>query len=197
MWGGPASLPRLGAHPQMIAWIQELLATGHAYEVNGSVYFDALVRGLWQAIGPPIDDALSGTRVQADEKRDSADFALWKRAEPEHIMRWPSPWGEGFPGWHIECTVMSIKYLGQLFDIHGGGIDNKFPHHECEIAQAEAATGKPFARYWLHNGMLMISGEEMHKSAATLSRWPRRWTNGSRWSFARSSCRGTIATRST
>ncbi len=113
-----------------------------------------------------------------DEKRDPADFALWKRAEPEHIMRWNSPWGEGFPGWHIECTVMSTKYLGQPFDIHGGGLENKFPHHECEVAQAEAATGQPFANYWLHNGMLMIGGEEMHKSLGnfvTLEQAFERW----------------------
>ena len=121
----------------------------------------------------------SGTRVDVlDEKRDPADFALWKRAEPEHIMRWPSPWGEGFPGWHIECSVMSTKYLGQPFDIHGGGVENKFPHHECEIAQAEAADGQPFARYWMHNGMLMIRGEEMHKSLGnfiTLEQAFERW----------------------
>lgn len=98
------------------------------------------------------------------DKRHPADFALWRRAEPEHIMRWPSPWGWGFPGWHAECSAMSTKYLGQPFDIHGGGMENKFPHHDCEIAQSEAATGVPFCRYWLHNGMLMIKGEEMHKS---------------------------------
>jgi len=112
-----------------------------------------------------VEESLAGTRVEArEEKRDPADFALWKRAEPEHIMRWPSPWGEGYPGWHIECSVMSTKYLGQPFDIHGGGVENKFPHHECEIAQAECASDEAFARYWLHNGMLMIRGEEMHKS---------------------------------
>jgi len=108
---------------------------------------------------------MEGARVEVNpEKRHPADFALWRRAEPEHIMRWPSPWGWGFPGWHIECSVMSTKYLGQPFDIHGGGVENKFPHHECEIAQAEAAAGVPFCHYWLHNGMLMVKGEEMHKS---------------------------------
>jgi len=166
--GRPSISPRASGHiPEMIAWVQQLLASGHAYEVNGSVYFDVRsFEGYGKLSGRRTDEAMSGTRVQVlDEKRDAADFALWKRADPEHIMRWPSPWGEGFPGWHIECTVMATKYLGQPFDIHGGGLDNKFPHHECEIAQAEAATGHPFARYWLHNGMLMISGEEMHKSA--------------------------------
>lgn len=98
------------------------------------------------------------------EKGHPADFALWKRAEPGHIMRWPSPWGWGYPGWHIECSAMSMKYLGETFDIHGGGIENIFPHHECEIAQSEGATGKPFVRYWLHNGMVMVGGDEMHKS---------------------------------
>lgn len=129
--------------------------------------------------GRKVEEARAGHRIDVlDEKREAADFALWKRAEPEHIMRWPSPWGEGFPGWHIECSVMSTKYLGQPFDIHGGGVENKFPHHECEIAQAEAATGEPFARYWLHNGMLMIRGEEMHKSLGnfiTLEQAFGRW----------------------
>jgi cysteinyl-tRNA synthetase len=98
------------------------------------------------------------------EKRHPNDFALWKKAEPGHLMRWKSPWGEGFPGWHIECSAMSMKYLGETFDIHGGGLDNIFPHHECEIAQSEALTGKPFARYWLHNNMVTVSGEKMSKS---------------------------------
>ncbi|MEN6478570.1 MAG: cysteine--tRNA ligase [Anaerolineales bacterium] len=164
----PDISPRASGHiPEMITWIQKLIDTGHAYEVNGSVYFDVRSFPSYGKLsGRQVEDAVSGTRVQTlEEKRDPADFALWKRAEPEHIMRWNSPWGEGFPGWHIECTAMSSKYLGLPFDIHGGGLDNMFPHHECEIAQAEAATGLPFARYWLHNGMLMISGEEMHKSA--------------------------------
>ncbi|RMD60886.1 MAG: cysteine--tRNA ligase, partial [Planctomycetota bacterium] len=107
----------------------------------------------------------AGARIAVNpEKRHPADFALWKRAEPGHIMQWPSPWGWGYPGWHIECSVMSQKYLGETFDIHGGGIENKFPHHECEIAQAECATGKPFARYWLHNNMCTVNGQKMGKS---------------------------------
>jgi cysteinyl-tRNA synthetase len=166
--GRPSISPRASGHiPEMIAWIRRLVDSGHAYEANGSVYFDVRSYADYGKLsGRSTDEAVSGTRVQIlGEKRAPSDFALWKRAEPEHIMRWPSPWGEGFPGWHIECTVMSTKYLGQPFDIHGGGMDNKFPHHECEIAQAESVTGLPFARYWLHNGMLMISGEEMHKSA--------------------------------
>ena len=139
---------------------------GSAYEVNGSVYFDVSKFPEYGKLsGRRVEELQAGARVEVlREKRDPADFALWKRAEPEHIMRWNSPWGQGFPGWHIECSVMSTKYLGQPFDIHGGGVENKFPHHECEIAQSEAATGEPFARYWMHNGMLMIRGEEMHKS---------------------------------
>ena len=163
----PDISPRASGHiPEMIELVKRLIERGYAYEVNGSVYFDV---HAWQAYGKlsgrRVEDLQAGARVEVlEEKRHPADFALWKRAEPEHIMRWPSPWGEGFPGWHLECSVMSTKYLGQPFDIHGGGVENKFPHHESEIAQAEAATGEPFARYWLHNGMLMIRGEEMHKS---------------------------------
>ena len=98
------------------------------------------------------------------EKRNPEDFALWKKAEPEHIMRWQSPWGEGFPGWHVECSAMSMKYLGETFDIHGGGLDNQFPHHECEIAQSESATGKPFVKYWIHNNLVTVNGQKMSKS---------------------------------
>ncbi len=163
----PNISPRATGHiPEMIAQIQALLDRGHAYEVDGTVYFYvASDPDYGKLSGRNVEESLAGTRVEArEEKRHPADFALWKRAEPEHVMRWPSPWGEGYPGWHIECSVMSTKYLGQPFDIHGGGVENKFPHHECEIAQAECATGEAFARYWLHNGMLMIRGEEMHKS---------------------------------
>ncbi|MHB9033175.1 MAG: cysteine--tRNA ligase [Anaerolineae bacterium] len=163
----PDIQPRASGHiPEMIAWIQRLLQAGYAYEVNGSVYFSvASYPPYGKLSGRSSTEAQAGSRFDVrEEKRDPADFALWKKAAPEHILRWPSPWGEGFPGWHIECTVMSTKYLGQPFDIHGGGVENKFPHHECEIAQAESVTGIPFANYWIHNGMLMIRGEEMHKS---------------------------------
>jgi cysteinyl-tRNA synthetase len=165
---------------EMIEWIKTLLAAGVAYEANGSIYFAvSKFPDYGKLSGRRITESQSGTRIDVlEEKRDPADFALWKRAAPEHIMRWPSPWGEGFPGWHIECTVMSTKYLGQPFDIHGGGVENKFPHHECEIAQAEAVTGIPFANYWVHNGMLMIRGEEMHKSLGnfvTLDQAFTRW----------------------
>ena len=177
----PNISPRATGHiPEMIAQIQALLDKGHAYEVDGTVYFSVRSDPDYGKLsGRRVEESLAGTRVEArEEKRDPADFALWKRAEPEHIMRWPSPWGEGYPGWHIECSVMSTKYLGQPFDIHGGGVENKFPHHECEIAQAECATGETFARYWLHNGMLMIRGEEMHKSLGnfvTLDQAFRHW----------------------
>ncbi len=177
----PNISPRATGHiPEMIEQIQALIASGHAYEVDGTVYFSVASDPEYGKLsGRRIDESLSGTRVEArEDKRDPADFALWKKAEPEHVMRWSSPWGEGYPGWHIECSVMSTKYLGQPFDIHGGGVENKFPHHECEIAQAESANGTQFARYWLHNGMLMIRGEEMHKSLGnyvTLDQATERW----------------------
>jgi cysteinyl-tRNA synthetase len=163
----PDISPRASGHiPEQIELIKALIEKGYAYESNGSVYFDV---AKWPEYGKlsgrRVEELMEGARVEVNpEKRHPADFALWRRAEPEHIMRWPSPWGWGFPGWHVECSVMSTKYLGQPFDIHGGGMENKFPHHDCEIAQSEAATGVPFCRYWLHNGMLMIKGEEMHKS---------------------------------
>jgi len=162
----PSINPRATGHiPEQIALIEELIARGHAYESGGSVYFD--VRS-WPEYGKlsgrKLDDQEEGTRESVrEEKRDPRDFALWKRAEPTHIMRWESPWGVGFPGWHIECSAMSLKYLGENFDIHGGGLDLQFPHHEAEIAQAEAA-GHGFARYWMHNNMLTIGGEKMSKS---------------------------------
>ncbi len=163
----PDITPRASGHiPEQIELVKTLIEKGFAYEVNGSVYFSVRkFPDYGKLSGRKLDDLMEGTRVEVlEEKRDPADFALWKRAEPEHIMQWSSPWGQGYPGWHVECSAMSAKYLGQPFDIHGGGMDNKFPHHECEIAQSEAATGKPFAKYWLHNGMLMIRGEEMHRS---------------------------------
>jgi len=142
------------------------LANGHAYESNGSVYFDVRkFKAYGKLSGRSIDDMKEGTRVEVkSEKRNPEDFALWKKAEPEHIMRWPSPWGVGFPGWHIECSAMSMKYLGETFDIHGGGLDNQFPHHECEIAQSESATGKPFVKYWIHNNLVTVNGQKMSKS---------------------------------
>jgi cysteinyl-tRNA synthetase len=115
--------------------------------------------------GRSVDEMKEGTRVEVkSEKRNPEDFALWKKAEPEHIMRWQSPWGDGFPGWHVECSAMSMKYLGETFDIHGGGLDNQFPHHECEIAQSESATGKPFVKYWIHNNLVTVNGQKMSKS---------------------------------
>ncbi len=163
----PNISPRASAHiPEQIELIKTLIRKGYAYEVNGSVYYSVEKFSEYGKLsGRRIEELREGTRIESNpEKRHPADFALWKRAQPGHIMRWPSPWGWGYPGWHIECSAMAMKYLGESFDIHGGGVENIFPHHECEIAQSEAATGKPFARYWLHNGMVMIGGSEMHKS---------------------------------
>jgi cysteinyl-tRNA synthetase len=163
----PDISPRASGHiPEQIEWIKRLLEKGHAYEQGGSVYFDVRsFPGYGKLSGRRLEDQEEGARVDVrEEKRNPEDFALWKRAEPEHILRWPSPWGWGFPGWHIECSAMSTKYLGETFDIHGGGVDNIFPHNECEIAQAEAATGKPFARYWLLTGSLTVGGVKMSKS---------------------------------
>lgn len=162
----PDIVPKATGHiMEQINMTKALLAAGHAYEVNGSVYFEV---SSWQDYGSlsgrKSEDALEGTRVNVrSEKRDPRDFALWKRAEDNHIMRWESPWGEGFPGWHIECSAMSTKYLGDHFDIHGGGIDLLFPHHECEIAQAKA-TGKSFANTWMHWNFITLEGEKMSKS---------------------------------
>ena len=155
-----------GHIPEQIALVQKLLDKGFAYEAGGSVYFSVEKFSEYGRLsGRKVDELVEGARVDVNpEKRSPLDFAIWKKAEPEHIMRWDSPWGEGFPGWHLECSAMSMKYLGETFDIHGGGIENQFPHHECEIAQSEAATGKPFARYWLHNNMLTINGTKMGKS---------------------------------
>ena len=163
----PDIMPRATGHiPEQIAQIQALLARGHAYEINGSVYFSVgSFGGYGKLSGRKTEELEAGARVSvSEEKRHPADFALWKRAEADHVMRWPSPWGDGFPGWHIECSAMSQKYLGVTFDIHGGGLENQFPHHECEIAQAECATGRPFARYWLHNNMCTLNGQKMGKS---------------------------------
>ncbi|MEO2052642.1 MAG: cysteine--tRNA ligase [Allomuricauda sp.] len=155
---------------EQIEIIKEIIDKGFAYEVNGSVYFDVVKfnedHDYGKLSGRKLEDMIANTRelTAQDEKRNPQDFALWKKAEPQHIMRWPSPWGDGFPGWHLECTAMSTKYLGETFDIHGGGMDLKFPHHECEIAQAEASTGKSPVKYWLHANMLTLNGKKMSKS---------------------------------
>ena len=163
----PDISPRASGHiVEQIEHVKRLLETGHAYEVGGNVYFDvSSFSNYGRLSGRNVEDMQAGARVEAkSEKRSPADFALWKRAEPGHIMQWPSPWGMGYPGWHLECTVMSTKYLGETLDIHGGGIENQFPHHENEIAQAEAVTGKPFVKYWLHNNMVTVDGQKMGKS---------------------------------
>jgi cysteinyl-tRNA synthetase len=163
----PDISPRASGHViEQIELIQKLLKKGFAYEVNGNVYFDIRqFKAYGKLSGRNIAELEAGARVEInEEKKHPSDFALWKKATPEHLMRWPSPWGEGYPGWHIECSCMSMKYLGQPFDIHGGGLDNIFPHHECEIAQSEAGTGKPFAKYWLHNNMVRVEGVKMSKS---------------------------------
>ena len=144
--------------PQQVEMIEALIEKGHAYEVNGSVYFSVPSFPEYGKLsGRIVEELEEGARIGVrTEKRHSADFAIWKKAEPDHILRWPSPWGEGFPGWHVECSAMANKYLGQTFDIHGGGIDNIFPHNECEIAQSEAAHGEDFARYWMLTGSLFF-----------------------------------------
>ena len=155
---------------EQISMIEDLIAKGYAYEVNGSVYFDvnkyAAGHDYGKLSGRVIEDLLESTRTleSQDEKRNKADFALWKSAPPKHIMRWKSPWGDGFPGWHIECSAMATKYLGPYFDIHGGGMDLLFPHHESEIAQSTICNGQPPVKYWMHNNMITINGKKMGKS---------------------------------
>jgi len=163
----PDISPRATGHIiEQIEIVKELIEKGFAYEANGSVYFDVSKdKEYGKLSGRNTEEAESGTRVTVkSEKRHPNDFALWKHAEPEHLMRWPSPWGIGFPGWHVECSAMSMKYLGTTFDIHGGGLDNQFPHHECEIAQSECATDHEFARYWMHNNLVTVKGQKMSKS---------------------------------
>lgn len=167
----PSIEPHASGHIiEQIEYIKKILESGYAYVSDGSVYFDVPKfnrdYGYGRLSGRNIDELLATTR-QLDgqtEKRNPADFALWKKASPEHIMRWPSPWSDGFPGWHLECSTMSEKYLGKEFDIHGGGMDLKFPHHECEIAQSVAHNHAPSVRYWMHNNMITINGQKMGKS---------------------------------
>jgi cysteinyl-tRNA synthetase len=155
---------------EQIELIKSILANGYAYESNGSVYFDVEKYNksypYGELSGRKIEDLISNSRELdgQDEKRAPLDFALWKNASDEHLMKWPSPWGIGFPGWHLECSAMSTKYLGEQFDIHGGGMDLKFPHHECEIAQGSASTGKAPVKYWMHTNMLTLNGKKMSKA---------------------------------
>lgn len=167
----PSIEPRATGHiMEQIDVVEKILLAGYAYESQGSVYFD--VEGYakdypyGELSGRKIEDLRANTRELdgQDEKRSPLDFAIWKKASPEHIMRWPSRWSHGFPGWHIECTAMSCKYLGETFDIHGGGMDLCFPHHEAEIAQAKAANGHDTVRYWMHNNMITLNGQKMGKS---------------------------------
>jgi cysteinyl-tRNA synthetase len=171
----PGIEPRASGHIiEQIAMIEKIMANGYAYESNGSVYFDvttyAKSNDYGKLSGRIIEDLIAGAGSERrelegqEEKRNPADFALWKKASPVHIMRWPSPWSDGFPGWHIECSAMSSKYLGETFDIHGGGMDLLFPHHESEIAQSKAACSKAPVRYWMHNNMITINGQKMGKS---------------------------------
>jgi cysteinyl-tRNA synthetase len=155
----------------MIEMIERLLASGHAYESDGNVYFDVSSFERYGALSgntlAQLDAGASGRVETREDKRSPHDFALWKR-DAKHLMQWDSPFGRGFPGWHIECSAMSRRYLGDTLDIHTGGPDNKFPHHECEIAQSESVTGKPFVRYWVHCGWVEIGGQKMSKRAGKL-----------------------------
>ncbi|TVQ74254.1 MAG: cysteine--tRNA ligase [Balneolaceae bacterium] len=188
----PDISPRATGHiPEQIAMIKKLVEKGHAYEAGGNVYFDVTsLPDYGKLSGRTLDEAESGARVDvSSDKRNPADFALWKKADESHIMRWDSPWGDGFPGWHIECSAMATKYLGETIDIHGGGLENQFPHHECEIAQCEGAHDVPFVRYWMHNNMVTLNGQKMGKSlgnAITLEQFftgshdllSRSWSSG-------------------
>lgn len=167
----PSIEPSASGHViEQIEYVKEILKNGYAYEQDGSVYFD-VVRynqdyNYGKLSGRKVEDLLQNTRELAgqEDKKNSFDFALWKKADPKHIMRWPSPWGDGYPGWHMECSAMGAKYLGEQFDIHGGGLDLLFPHHESEIAQVNAAKGHEAVKYWMHNNMITIEGQKMGKS---------------------------------
>ncbi len=164
----PDFSPRATEHiGEMIDFIKVLIKKGHAYESGGNVYFSvSSFSDYGKLSGRKVDELISGARIKIDPRKKSpADFALWLKAEQSHLQKWPSPWGMGFPGWHLECSVMSTKYLGQPFDIHGSANEHIFPHHENEIAQSESFAGKPLANYWLHAGMLLIDGQKMAKSA--------------------------------
>jgi len=167
----PSIEPRASGHIiEQIQMVKEILEAGFAYQVNGSVYFDVQAYNkhhhYGKLSGRKVEELLSETRELdgSSDKKHSADFALWKKANPEHLMRWPSPWSDGFPGWHLECSSMSTKYLGKTFDIHGGGMDLLFPHHECEIAQSVGSGNGEPAKYWMHNNMITIDGQKMGKS---------------------------------
>jgi cysteinyl-tRNA synthetase len=163
----PDISPRASGHIlEQIGLVTTLLKKGYAYTANGSVYFDvSKFEDYGKLSGRNIEEMLAGARVEVSpDKKNPVDFALWKKAEPNHIMQWPGPWGMGYPGWHLECSVMSTKYLGKTIDIHGGGLENQFPHHECEIAQSESANEVQFVRYWVHNNMVTVDGHKMGKS---------------------------------
>jgi cysteinyl-tRNA synthetase len=167
----PSIEPRASGHIiEQQQLIRQILEAGYAYEVNGSVYFDVVryneSHPYGQLSGRKIEDLLSNTRELdgQSEKRNPLDFALWKKADPNHLMQWSSEWSDGYPGWHLECSAMSTKYLGKEFDIHGGGMDLLFPHHDCEIAQNVAGYGRPSVRYWMHNNMITINGQKMGRS---------------------------------
>lgn len=167
----PSIEPHASGHIiEQIEMVKDIQEKGYAYETNGSLYFDVEKYNQSHPYGilsgRKIEDLMANTReLQGqDEKKNPMDFALWKKAQPEHIMRWPSPWSDGFPGWHMECSAMGCKYLGEEFDIHGGGMDLMFPHHEAEIAQSQIANGKPSVKYWMHNNMVTLNGQKMGKS---------------------------------
>ena len=167
----PSIEPSASGHViEQIEYVREILKNGYAYEKEGSVYFDVVKYNedyqYGKLSGRKVEDLLNNTRELAgqEDKKNSFDFALWKKADPKHIMRWPSPWGDGYPGWHMECSAMGAKYLGEKFDIHGGGLDLLFPHHESEIAQVNAAKGHEAVKYWMHNNMITTSGQKMGKS---------------------------------